>query len=296
MAARAIQSGTISFGLVNIPVKVYSANESGGRISFNQLHKKCKGRLKQQLYCPTDDEVVSREDIVKGYEYAKDQYVVFTEEELEALEEAASKAMEISEFVPIETVDPLYFDTGYYLGPEKGAERAFKLLAVALRESRHAAVARYVSRGRMNVVLLRPLGDQLVMQQLRYADEIRSPAEIPVGEAQVKDAELALARQFIQSLATEKFDPSKYKDEYRAKLKDIKSGTVKGEAVTIAAPAPSPPQVVDLMEALKASLAKAQKPAEVPKLQVAPPAPEERKGPKRAPRLMATEKKKASKR
>ncbi len=278
MSARSIGSGTITFGLVNIPVKLFSTSEGGTHISFNQLHKTCNGRIKQQLYCPTDDVVVDRDDLVKGYEFSKDQYVVFTEQELKALEEESSKAMEISEFVPLSSVDPLYFESGYYLGPDKGAERAFKLLAVALRDSGHAAVAKYATRGRQNLVLMRPLGDCLVMQQLHYADEVKSPAEIPVGDVDLKPPELALARQFIEQLSTERFDPTKYRDEYRARLQEVIDKKVKGETVTFAPAQAHSPKVVDLMEALRASLARG--PAKV-----APPGPttEERKPPRRAP-------------
>src|SRR5688500_779566 len=190
MSARAISSGVISFGLVNIPVKLYSASESSSRISFNQLHSKCKGRIKQQLYCPTDEEIVPRDQIVKGFEFAKDQYVVFTEDELRAIEDEASKNIEIAEFVPLATIDPLFFESGYYLGPDKGAERAFRLLSAALAETQHAALAKHVSRGKQSLVLMRPLDKGLVMQPLRYADEVKPLSEIPLGEAEVKDAEL----------------------------------------------------------------------------------------------------------
>jgi len=185
MAARAIGSGTISFGLVNIPVKVYAATESAARISFNQLHDKCKSRLRQQMYCPVDDEVVTREHIVKGYEFAKDQYVLFSPEELKALEEESTKQIEISEFVPLAAVDPLYFESGYFLGPDKGAERPYRLLARALEESQHAAVARYANRGKEDLVLIRPRDGALIMEQLRYADELRSLADVPLGEGEV---------------------------------------------------------------------------------------------------------------
>lgn len=163
MPARATGSGTITFGLVNIPVKVFSASDSRGKISFNQLHAEKKIRLKQQMYDPETGEVVPREKIVKGYEYAKDQYIVVKDEELEALELATSRAMEISEFVPLDTVDPLYFESGAYLGPDKGAERAYRLLAAALTDARYAAVARYVARGKQQLVILRPLNGALVM-------------------------------------------------------------------------------------------------------------------------------------
>jgi DNA end-binding protein Ku len=293
-------SGVVSFGLVNIPVKVFSANESSGKISFNQLHAEKKTRLKQQLYDGETGEVVPRDKIIKGYEYAKDQYVYFSEEELEKLELTTNRAMEISEFVPIETVDPVYFESGYYLGPDKGAERAFRLLAKSLTEMKHAAVARYTTRGKQNLILIRPSGDGLVMQQLRYADEVRPATEVPIPEATVTEAEMGLARQFITQLAQPKFQPEKYKDEYREKLKQMIDAKVKGESISLA-PAPEPvARVVDLMEALKASLAKsnpaalaAEPAAAAPAAVAAPEA--DRKPPKRAPRESgeASEKKKS---
>jgi DNA end-binding protein Ku len=256
MAARAIGSGTISFGLVNIPVKVYAATESAARISFHQLHDKCKGRLRQQMYCPVDDEVVPREHIVKGYEFAKDQYVLFTPEELKAVEEESTKQMEIAEFVPLSAVDPLYFESGYFLGPDKGAERPYRLLARALEESQHAAVARYANRGREDLVLIRPRDGGLVMEQLRYADELRSMSDVPLGEGEVKGAELQLAQQLVSQLSSETFDASKYQDRYRKRLQEIIGQKIKGEPVVLSTPEAPSPQVIDLMEALKASLAK----------------------------------------
>jgi len=289
MAARAIGSGTISFGLVNIPVKLYAAAESAAQISFNQLHDKCKNRIKQQLWCPVDQEVVPREHIVKGYEFAKDQYVIFTNEELKALEEASTKAMEISEFVPLSSVDPLYFENGWYLGPDKKADRPYKLLAQALEQSQHAAIAKYSTRGREELVMIRPgQGGALVMQTLRYADELRPASEVPIGEGEVKPAELQLAKQFIEQLSTDTFDPSKYEDTYRQRLQGVIDQKVAGEPVQIAPAEPPRTQVIDLMEALKASLAKrgggpatAAKPAAAG----ASPAPAatDRKPPKRAP-------------
>jgi DNA end-binding protein Ku len=290
-------SGTISFGLVNIPVKVYSATDSSAKISFNQLHAERKTRLKQQMYDPATGEIVPRDKIIKGYEYAKDQYVIVSEEELEKLELATSRSMDISEFVPLETVDPLYFDSGYYLGPDKGADRAFKLLVAALADMKHAAVARYVTRGKQNLILLRPLNNGLVMQQMRYADEVRAQDEVPIPDATVTDPELNLARQFISQLAQPKFDAGKYHDEYRDKLKDLLDKKIKGEPVVIT-PQPEPTaKVVDLMEALKASLAKggapAAAPAPAPAVAAAPEGDaDERKPPKRAPRDEAPAKKK----
>lgn len=276
-------SGVISFGLVNIPVKVFSASDSSNHISFNQLHGERKTRLKQQMYDPETGEIVTRDQIVKGFEYAKDQYVVFSEDELKALELATSRSMDITEFVPLETVDPLYFETGYYLGPDKGGDRAFALLSAALAEMKHAAVAKYTTRGRQNLILLRPMGKGLVMQQLRYADEVRAQSEVPLPEASPTEAEMGLARQFIQQLSQPKFDATKYHDEYRDKLRALIDQKVKGETVVLT-PMPEPEaKVVDLMEALKASLAKSgSQPAPVPAPEA--PAEQERKPPKRSER------------
>jgi DNA end-binding protein Ku len=300
MSARAMGSGTISFGLVNIPVKVFSATDSGGKISFNQLHADKKIRLKQQMYDPESGEIVPRDKIIKGYEFEKDKYVIVTEDELEKLELATSRSMDITEFVPLDTVDPLYFDSGYYLGPDKGAERAYKLLAKALEEARFAAVAKYTNRGRQSLIVLRPLSGALVMQQLRYDDEVKKLGDIPIPDANVTEAELGLARQFIGAMAKPKFDITQYKDEYRERLRDLLDKKVKGEAVELT-PMPAPQaKVVDLMEALKASLAKssgaAPAPVAVPAPVAAPvaaapvlaavpnpPSDEERKPPHRAP-------------
>jgi DNA end-binding protein Ku len=280
MAARAMGSGTISFGLVNIPVKVFSANNTTEKISFNQLHADKKTRLKQQMYDPETGEIVPREKIVKGYEYAKDQYLIINEEELDALELATSRSMDITEFVPLDSVDPLYFENGYYLGPDKGAERAYKLLAAALTDARYAAVAKYVARGKQQLVVFRPLNGAIVMQQLRYAEEVKTLGEIPIPDASVTDAELGLAKQFITAMAKPKFDITQYKDEYREKLRDMLDRKIKGEAVDLT-PQPAPvAKVVDLMEALKASLARGGAP--IAPAAAAAPAETERKPPKRA--------------
>src|SRR5499427_11024745 len=175
MSARAISTGSISFGLVSIPVKLYSTNQPAAGISFNLLHKKCNTRLKQQYICPTDNEIVSRDDMVKGYEFAKDQYVTFTPEELKSLEEKATGSIDIAEFVPLAAIDPVYFDRPYYLGPEKGGDKAYLLLAEAMRETGRAALARYAARGKQYLVMLRPAADgrALILQELLYSDEVR---------------------------------------------------------------------------------------------------------------------------
>src|SRR5712671_7059782 len=212
MAARSIASLTISFGMVSIPVKLYSATEASRAISFNLLHKTCGSRLKQQYLCVKEEVVVPREEMVKGYEFAKDQYVMFTPEELKAMEEAGTHSAEITEFVPLKTVDPVYFDKAYYLGPDKGGAKPYALLARALRESGRCALGRWAARGKQYIVMIRPVEDGLVMQQLLYAEEVRSIKEIEIPKTEVKDAELKLARQLIDAQTSERFDPKQYTD------------------------------------------------------------------------------------
>jgi DNA end-binding protein Ku len=255
MNARSFASGTISFGLVTIPVKLYSTGESSAGIQLNMLHKKCGSRLRQQYFCPLDDEVVEREDIVKGYEYSKGQYVLFTEDELKALIPEPTNAVEIAQFVPLEQVDPIYYERSYYLGPDRGGERPYRLLAEAMKQTGRAALARYVARGKDQFVLLRPFEGGLIMQQLRYSDELRPFSEVPIGPAEVREPELKLAIQLIEQVASEEFHPAEYEDTQRRKVRALIERKVQGEEIT-AAPAPSPrAQVIDLMAALKASLA-----------------------------------------
>src|SRR5512145_738457 len=210
MAARSIASLTVSFGLVSIPVKLYSATEASRTISFNLLHKGCGSRLKQQYLCVKEEVPVAREDMVKGYEFAKDQYVIFTPEELKALEEAGTHTAEITEFVPIESVDPLFFDKAYYLGPDKGGAKPYALLARALRESGRCALGRWAARGKQYIVMIRPADNGLVMQQLLYAAEVRPISELEIPKTEVRDAELKLAQQLIDQQATDAFDPAGY--------------------------------------------------------------------------------------
>ncbi|MBS2032823.1 MAG: Ku protein [Deltaproteobacteria bacterium] len=295
MATRSIGTATISFGLVSIPIKLFSTNESSSGISFNLLHDKCKGRVKQQYICPKDNnEVVERTNMVKGYEFAKDQYVLFTEEELKALEEQASKAIEITEFVPLSKVDPLYFEKAYYLGPDKGADKSYKLLGEAMRETQRCALAKYAARGKQYLVLLRPVENGIVMQELRYADEVKPMSEVPLGEGEVKEAELTLAKQLINQISTEQFDPKKYKDEVKERTLAQIQRKMQGEAVSVVAEAAPQGKIIDLMEALKASLSnKGSAPVATPETLAAEAAEPERKGPKRAPRKAEAAEKKA---
>ncbi len=275
MAMRAIGTGTVSFGLVSIPVKLYSATEAGGQVSFNLLHKDCGSRLKQQYICQKDGQIVPRDEMVKGYEFAKDQYVTFTPEELKELEEKASESVDITEFVPALKIDPLYYDKAYFLGPEKGADKAYRLLTRAMQESGRVALGRYAARGKQYLVMIRPGEDgRLVMQQLRYADEVRSAKDVPVVDGEVKEGELKLALQLIDQIAHETFDPTQYKDDVRERVQEQIQQKVEGQEVAIS-PAESPKaQIIDLMEALKASLAKREAIAPVPSTRKAPKAVE----------------------
>jgi DNA end-binding protein Ku len=268
-------SGTISFGLVAIPVKLYSTGESSRQVSFNMMHKKCGTRVKYQYYCPTDDELVERSELTKGYEFAKGQYVLFSEDELKVLEPEPTNAIEITEFVPLEQVDPIYFEKSYYLGPGQGGDKPYLLLAKTMRETGKAALARYAARGKNYLVLLRPFETGLILQQLRYADEIRSFDEVPIGDAELKKPELALARQVVEQSSSESFDPAAYEDTVREQVLDLIERKVQGEEI-VAAPEESPKaQVIDLMEALKASLGS-------PPSRPGKEAAEERKPPRRA--------------
>jgi DNA end-binding protein Ku len=256
MAARSIASLTVSFGLVSIPVKLYSATEASKSISFNLLHKTCGSRLRQQYFCIKEDVPVSRDDMVKGYEFAKDQYVTFSPEELKAMEEAGTHMAEITEFVPIDAIDPVYFDKAYYLAPDKGGAKPFALLGEALRESGRCAIGRWAARGKQYIVMIRPIDDGLVMQQLLYAREVRSIKELEIPHTDVKANELKLAKQLIEQQASDAFDPDAYKDEVSERIEAAIQKKVEGEQITLAEQPQPGAQVIDLMDALRASLEK----------------------------------------
>ena len=254
MPARSIASGTISFGLVSIPVKLYPATEASATLAFNMLHDKDGSRLKQQYVCAKDGEVVPREDTVKGFEFAKDRYVTFTADELKALDEIATQTIDIAEFVPAAAIDPVYFDKAYYLGPDKGGERAYRLLGEALERSGKAALGRYAARGKQYLVLIRPKGRRLVMQQLLYADEVRSVEEIDLDEVELKEPEVQLALKLIEQTASQDgFHPERYQDGVKRRVEEAIERKVSGQEIHAVSPEPQA-LVIDLMEALKASI------------------------------------------
>jgi DNA end-binding protein Ku len=255
MPPRPIASANISFGLVSVPVSLYSASESSANVSFNMLHKKCGTRLKQQYICPKEDVVVEKDDIAKGYEFSKGQYVTFSPEEIKALDEKATNSIDIAEFVPLSAVDRIYLEKVYYLGPDKGGDRAYRLLGEALKTTGRAALGQYSARGKQYLVLVRPLDGVLVMEQLHYQPDLRSAADVPHPDTPVKEAELALAKQLIEQSSTDEFHPENYRDTVRERVLDAIQQKVEGQEIT-AEEAPAETKIIDLMDALKASLAK----------------------------------------
>jgi DNA end-binding protein Ku len=258
MAAHAIGSATISFGLVSVPIKMFSAGESSAAISFNWLHKKDGARLKQQYVCSKDGEKVENDDRVKGYEFSKGQYVLFTVDELKTLQmdDKSSNSMNITEFVDADTVDRMYMDRAYFLGPDKGGERAFGLLGEALKKTGKVAIGQWAARGKQYLIMIRPLEPGLVMEQLRYADEVRSIEDVPISKMDLKKSEIDLAVQLIQQQAGGQFQPEKYEDEVKKRILEQIERKVQGKEITEEPTEAPKTQIIDLMEALKASLAK----------------------------------------
>ena len=287
MAPHSIGSGTISFGLVSIPVKLYTA-ASSGNVGFNLLHAKCGSRIKQQTFCPVCNETVERGGLVKGYEFQKDQYVRFADEELKALEGEASKVIDIAEFVPLPSVDPIYFEKTYYLGPDKGGEKPYRLLADAMAKSDRVALATFVMRGKESLVLIRPSQDGLMLHTMYFADEVRDFGEIEKGKSvKLREGELQLAERLIDELSHAEFKPEQYHDDYRNRVLDVVNSKVEGKEITAQAPEAQRAQVIDLMDALKQSLAKRGGGGE--EAPAAKAAPAGKKPPVKAPKRAAAE-------
>jgi DNA end-binding protein Ku len=256
MPAHPVGPGTISFGLVSIPVKLYTA-ASSGNISFNLLHSACGSRIRQQTFCPTCNQTVERSALVKGYEFAKDQYVRVTDDELKGLEGEASKSIDIAGFVPLASVDPIYFEKTYYLGPDKGGEKAYRLLAEAMAKSERVALAKFVMRGKESLVLIRSAQDGLMLHTMYFADEVRNFAEIDRGlDAKYRDAEMDLALKLIDGLTTDAFVAEEFTDEYRQRVLDMINAKIEGQEIVTLTPEAPRARVIDLMDALKESLAK----------------------------------------
>jgi DNA end-binding protein Ku len=303
MAARSIASLTLSFGLVNVPVKLYSATETSSAVRFNLLAKD-GSRLKQQYVSEATGKVVERAEMVKGYEFEKDRFVLFTPDELKALDEAASHVIDIVAFVPEKSVDPIYYDRAYFLAPDKRGAKPYALLGAAMRESGRCALARWTSKGKQYVVQVRAVEDGLVLQQLLYADEVRSLKDLGIEQAGVSDGELKLALQLIDQISRDAYDPQEFKDEEKQRVLAAIDAKIAGQEVVASSRSeePSSGQVIDLMEALRASIgqrggakaaapAKAEKAAKAPAKVEALPAEalQDRKPAKRAPKVAAPE-------
>lgn len=259
MAARAISSGTISFGLVSIPVKLFTAT-SPQQAHFNMLHEGTKSRLKQQYILPGNGEVVDRKQMVKGYEYSRGQFVVFTEEELKALESKRSSTFDIVEFVPLDTVDLLQVEKTYFMGPDKGGDKAYKLLAESMTTTGKVAVGRWAARGKDQLVLIRPYKNGLILHQMFYANEVRSFDEVDTGAVlEFSELERELAKKLIAELTVPRFSPEKYKDEFEVRLQAAVENKVRGQEVVVAPEVPRA-QIFDLFDALKQSLQALQSP------------------------------------
>jgi len=273
--ARSIASLTISFGLVAIPVKLYSATVSSERLSFNLLRQTDGSRVKQQYIAVNDGKLVERAEMVKGYEFAKDQYVMFSPEELKALEDTTTHAIDIGQFVPLESVDPVYFAGTYYLAPDKGGAKPYNLLASALRKTHQAAVGRWISRGKEHIIVVRAMEDGLAMHQLHFKAEVRNLKDLGIESAPVSEPELKLAQQLIEHLAAKRFDPNEFSDEHKARVEAAIQKKVEGKEISLAEGpvAAKSGNVIDLMEALRASIdARGSKSSDL----------KERKAPKRA--------------
>ncbi|MGD8833053.1 MAG: Ku protein [Pseudomonadales bacterium] len=257
MAARAIGSGTISFGLVSIPVKLYSTVDTTKEIHFNYLSKD-GSRLKQQYVSASTGEVVDNKDRVLGYEFAKGQYVLFSDEERKAMNVESTNAIDIAEFIPLKAVERVFIEKVYYLGPDKGAARAYHLLRAALADTGRAALANYAARGKSYLVLIRPYreGDSegLVMEQLKHEDELRPFSEVPIEPCRVNDDELELARTIIDQRTSEDFEPERYEDRVRSKMRELIEQKIEGQEITMPPEEAPETKIVDLMEALKASV------------------------------------------
>ena len=254
MALRPLRNATITFGLVNIPVRFYTATRSED-VSFNLLHESCGSRVNRKWWCPHHEEMIESGDMIRGYAVGKNQYVTLTDEEMEQLESDQNRALEITEFVDLDQVDPVFFEKAYYLGPAPGGGKTYRLLSQAMKKQNKVAVARWVMGHKEHLVLLRPFEEGLVLHTMYYADEVRDFGAIDLEDAELRDKEIALAEMLINELTEEKFDPMAYKDDYRERLMDKIRAKSEGEViVSEAASQDKAAEVVDIMEALRRSL------------------------------------------
>lgn len=249
--ATSIWKGHLTFGLVSFPVRLFTAARSES-ISFNQLHKEDGSRIKQVIYCQSEDKPIPRSEIVKGYEYEKGKYVVVDDEEIKKVAPKTAKVMEIQEFVKADDVDPVFLESSYYMAPDEGGEKPYSLLFSALKETKYFGIAKIAMHNREHVVILRPGDKGMVLHTMYYADEVRRSEEFRTDASNLKDKELALAKMLVESLAGE-FEPEKYHDSYRDNLRKMIDAKIEGHKV-VETPEPHIAPVIDIMEALKKSL------------------------------------------
>src|ERR1043166_4512232 len=257
--ASSVWRGHLTFGLVSFPVRLFSAARSE-TVSFNLLHKDDHSRIRQVTYCQKEDKLVARTDLVKGYEYEKDRYVVIEDEDIRKVAPKTAKVMEILEFVKADQVDPIYLESSYYVAPDEGGEKPYALLFQALRESEYYAVAKVAMHNREHIIILRPGAKGILSHTMYFQDEIRQVEEFRTDTSLVKDKELDMAKMLISSLEAD-FEPQKYHDEYRENLQKMIEAKIEGKKV-VAAPTEHVAPVIDIMEALKRSLAEKRKPAQ----------------------------------
>ena len=254
MALRPLRNATITFGLVNIPVRFYTATKSED-VHFNLLHQSCGTRVNRKWWCPHHEEMIETGDMMRGYPIAKNQYVTFSDEEMDQLESDDNRALEITEFVDLDQIDPVFFEKAYYLGPAPGGGKTYRLLAQAMKKQNKVALARWISGHREHLVILRPFEEGLILHTMYYADEVRDFSAIDIEGGEVRDKEVALAEMLINELTEERFDPLAYKDSYRERLMDqIRAKSAGQVIVSEAAAQDASAEVVDIMEALRRSL------------------------------------------
>jgi DNA end-binding protein Ku len=289
MAARSIASLSLSFGLVSIPVKLFSATESASQISFNLLHP-CGSRVRQQYFCIKENVPVERAELVKGYEFDKDQYVMFAPAELKALEEGSRHTIDIVSFIPVSAIDPIYYDKAYFLAPDKRGAKPYRLLMQAMRESGRCALAKWAWKGKQYVVQVRASEDGLVLQQLLYADEVRSMRDLQIEDAPIQKPELTLALQLIDQISAESYDPTEFKDEEKQRIQAAIDEKIAGRQIVVAAePEVAEGQIIDLVDALRASLGRKKETAPARPAMARVTEIKERKGAKRAAEAAAPE-------
>lgn len=289
MAARSIASLSLSFGLVSIPVKLFSATESASQISFNLLHP-CGSRVRQQYFCIKENVPVERAELVKGYEFDKDQYVMFAPAELKALEEGSRHTIDIVSFIPVSAIDPIYYDKAYFLAPDKRGAKPYHLLMQAMRESGRCALAKWAWKGKQYVVQVRASEDGLVLQQLLYADEVRSMRDLQIEDAPIQKPELTLALQLIDQISADSYDPTEFKDEEKQRIQAAIDEKIAGRQIVVAAePEVAEGQIIDLVDALRASLGRKKEAAPARPAMARVTEIKERKGAKRAAEAGAPE-------